>query len=198
MSLKQNSKETPPGGDKSLMQMVFETRLSLAEAAFQINDTKGFGLAIDLIAKDLASLTEESISSKEKWEEIQKLKNPDTLNQFSIQTSKTLRGDVAPLMQSIELQDHASAYEFDMVVALSQIELLKNSEKFKDFKTIIAILVDQLPVDLELVKEKFETINQIKILNSDLWSSISVARLEGIRLALRDLMQYRVSDKKTN
>ncbi len=195
MSLKQNSEEAQSGNDKSLMQQIFETRLSLAEAAFQINDTKGFNLAVDLIAKDLALLTEESISSKEKWEEMQKLKDLETLNQFSIQTSKTLRHDIAPLMQCIELQDHASAYEFDMVVALSQIELLKNSEKFKDFKTIIAILVDQLPVDLEPVKEKFETINQIKILNSDLWSSISVARLEGIRLALRNIMQFRVDDK---
>jgi type I restriction enzyme, R subunit len=198
MSLKQNSKETQPGGNNPLMQQVFETRLSLAEAAFQINDTKGFSLAIDLIAKDLASLTEESISSKEKWEELQKLKDLKTLNQFSIQTSKTLRRDVAPLMQCIELQDHVSAYEFDMVVSLSQIELLKNSEKFKDFKAILAILVDQLPADLEQVKEKFETINQVKILNSDLWSSISVARLEGIRLSLRDIMQFRVTDKSSD
>jgi type I restriction enzyme, R subunit len=198
MSLKQNSKETQPGGDNPLRQQVFETRLSLAEAAFQINDTKGFSLAIDLIAKDLASLTEESISSKEKWEELQKLKDLETLNQFSIQTSKTLRRDVAPLMQCIELQDHVSAYEFDMVVALSQIELLKNSEKFKDFKTILAILVDQLPAELEQVKEKFETINQVKILNSDLWSSISIARLEGIRLSLRDIMQFRVTDKSSD
>jgi hypothetical protein len=59
-------------------------------------------------------------------------------------------------MPCIELHDHASAYEFDMVIALSQIELLKQSEKFKDFKAIIVILVDQLPVDLEQVKEKFE------------------------------------------
>jgi type I restriction enzyme, R subunit len=198
MSLKQNSKEAQSGEDKSLRRQVFETRLSLAEAAFQINNTKGFNLAIGLIAKDLASLTEESISSKEKWEDIQKLKDLESLNQFSIQTSKTLRHDVAPLMQGIELQDHTSAYEFDMVVTLSQIELLKQSEKFKDFKAIIVILVDQLPVDLDRVKEKFETINQIKILNSDLWSSISVARLEGIRLALRDIMQFRVADNKTN
>jgi hypothetical protein len=41
-------------------------------------------------------------------------------------------------------------------------------------------------------------INQIKILNSDLWSSISVARLEGIRLALRNIMQFRVQDKSTD
>jgi hypothetical protein len=198
MSLKQNSKEIQPGGNNPLMQQVFETRLSLAEAAFQINNIKGFNLAIDLIATDLASLTEESIASKEKWGKIQKLKDLETLNQFSIQTSKTLRHDVAPLMRCIELKDHASAYEFDMVVALSQIEFLKNSEKFKYFKTIIAILVDQLPADLEQVKEKFETINQIKILNSDLWSSISVARLEGIRLGLRNIMEFRLTDNKTN
>jgi len=195
MPLKSNSKDTHPGDDKALIRQVFETRLSLAEAAFQINNSKGFDLAIDLIAKDLASLKEESVSSKETWEEIQKLKKPEILSQFSIQTSKALRGDVAPLMQCIELQDHASAYEFDLVVALSQIELLKQSEKFKDFKAIIVILVDQLPVDLDRVKEKFEIINQIKILNSDLWSSMSVARLEGIRLALRDIMQFRVQDK---
>lgn len=198
MSSKQNSKETQRSEEKSSMQQVFETRLSLAEAAFQINNAKGFELAIDLIAKDLAALTEESISPKEKWEKIQKLKDPETLNQFSIETSKALRGEVAPLMRCIELQDHNSAYEFDRVIALSQIELLKQSEKFKDFKAIIVILVDQLPVDLEAVKEKFETINQIKILNSDLWSSISVARLEGIRLALRNIMQFRVEDRTNN
>lgn len=174
------------------MQQVFETRLSLAEAAFQLNHAEGFQLAINLIANDLESLLETPQAIKERREEILALKDPGTLSQFSIQTSKALRQGIAPLMQYIIQKDHSSAYEFDKVVALSQIELLKQSEKFKDFKAIVVILVDQLPVDLEAVKEKHKLINQIKILNSDLWNGITPSRLEEIRLNLRELMQYRI------
>ncbi|GEM_PF-3071890 len=188
--------EDKPDENKSLLQQVFQTRLSLAEAAFQQNDFDVFKLAIDLIRNDLASLPETSTSVKEKWNEIQSLQNPETLNQFSIHTSKTLHQDIAPLMQNLETQSHVSAYEFDKVIALSQIELLKQSKSFKDLKTVIVILVDQLPIDLEPVKEKFEIINQIKILNSELWDRISVAKLDEVRRELRDLMQFRVEDGK--
>lgn len=187
-----------PAQDKSLIQQVFETRLSLAEAAFQLNHTEGFQLAINLIANDLDELLEDSDLAKERKDEILTLKDSETLNQFSIQTSKALHQSVAPLMQYIEQKSHSSSYEFDKVIALSQIELLKNSETFKDFKAILVILVDQLPIDLEAIKEKCEIINQIKILNSDFWKSIDVSRLEEIRLPLRDLMQFRIPDKPTD
>ena len=178
----------------AILQQIFETRLSLAEAAFQQNDSEVFQLAIGLIAENLASLPEDSESVKDKWDAIQAINTPETLNQFSILTSKTLHNDIAPLMQCIDIQNDASAYEFDKVIALAQIELLKQSEKFKDLKAIIVILVDQLPIDLESVKDKFEVINQIKILNSEFWSSITIGRLEEIRRELRDLMQFRVTD----
>jgi type I restriction enzyme R subunit len=198
MGFDQDDKEPNRIEGKSFLQQVFETRLSLAEAAFQQNESEVFQLMINLIGKDLSALQEDSISDKKMWSVIQTVKNPETLKQFSIETSKALHTDIAPLIQYIGMQNNTSAYEFDKVIALSQIELLKQSDKFKDLKAIIVILVDQLPIDLNFVKDKYEFINLVKILNSEFWNTITVSRLEKVRLELRDLMQFRIADKTIN
>ncbi|HAB38639.1 MAG TPA: restriction endonuclease subunit R, partial [Rhodobacteraceae bacterium] len=58
-----------PQQSKSLMQLVFEERINLAELALQKSEVSAFDAIIDLIEHDINDLPESSIAVREKWRE---------------------------------------------------------------------------------------------------------------------------------
>ncbi|MFY9225825.1 MAG: DEAD/DEAH box helicase family protein [Blastocatellia bacterium] len=174
---------------KSLLQVLFESRIRLIETALEKKDETTFNLIIELLSEDLAALPEKTIAIKEKWRELKSVRELDTLKAFSGVTKTVLARDIAPLMQWRNTRGHEEAYYFDLLIARLQNELLRKSAKFEDFKDELLFALSQLPTNINQVREKLNIINQIKV--SQFWETITIKDLENIRIELRGIMEHR-------
>lgn len=184
-----NKPEAEPTLTKPLMQQLFEVRLDLADTALNKAELAVFKQAIALVGRDLNSLPEKTIAVCEKWRQKASISRPEVLEQFAPATVVVLRNDMAHLMQWINLQGYVDAYEFDMLVTQMQVELLRGTGRFDDLKTRLINWVAELLMHLNPVKEKFDTIKQVR--SPDFWNGVTVADLEQVRLALRGIMHHR-------
>jgi len=181
-------RETEPTPSKSLMQKVFKSRVDLAETALNNQEMEVFKFTTQWIGQAINSLDEGTIAVKEKWREKRTVSKPETLNQFSPNTITTLRNEMAPLMQWVNIRGQGDAYNFDLLVTNAQIELLRNSGHFDDLKGTIINQVTKLPMHLNPVREKTEVIKKVK--SKEFWNPVTVGELEEIRKDLRGIMQY--------
>lgn len=62
-------KKAEPGVSKSLMEQLFEARLDLCRTALNQGELELFSLLVPLIRQDIESLSEDTISVREKWRE---------------------------------------------------------------------------------------------------------------------------------
>lgn len=168
--------------------------MALAEVALKKQNIQAFELAIDLMDKDLRALPEKSISVKEKWRQRKTLEQPGVLKQFSAATKAALRQDIAPLMQWRDIQGRSDAYQFDLLMARTQVALLTRSGEFDDLKADVLEQVSQLPINVQQVMEKLPTIDQIKA--ASFWANVTVQNLEMVRGELRSIMNLRAKPTK--
>lgn len=184
--------EKEPTRAKSLMETVFEARLNLAQTALEAQKGDAFNLAVSLISKDLNSLPERSIPIREKWKLIGTVRNEETLHRFDAATLATLRQDISPLMEWINISGHVEAYRFDKLIARLQLELIRKSGRFEDLKDELIDLVSSLRINLSQVKVKLPLIEKLK--SAEFWNDVHVIDLEHVRTELRGVVQYRRVD----
>jgi type I restriction enzyme R subunit len=171
---------------KPLLQIVFEERLALAEAALQASEVPAFENVIKLIAADIEALPEESISVREKWREKRAVVIPSTLHGFAPATVATLGQVIAPLMQWRNIRGMTDAYALDLLVTRMQIAVLRNSAALPDLKIELMERLSRLQMHLNPVKEKAEVIKRVK--SDAFWSGMTAAELETARTQLREIM----------
>ena len=181
-------KKVEPSVSKSLMQLVFEARLDLAQEALQAAEIKVFEMVAALIAADLNSLPEESIAVREKWRQKRTLSQPEVLRQFDPATVAALRGEMAPLMQWVNIRGYAEAYDFDLLVARMQLELLRKSGRFEDYKITFLDKVNSLQMHLNPVREKAEVIKKVR--SGAFWTNVTIQALEEVRQELRTIIHH--------
>lgn len=178
-----------PVQGKSLMQLVFEERLNLAETALQQSDIPVFDLAIGLVAGDINALPDDSIAVREKWKEKHSLSMPATLKVFAPGTVARLRQDIAPLMQWRNIRGYSHAYAFDLLIGRMQNAVLGKSGDLADLTVDLRDRLAGLQMHLNPVREKAEVINRVK--SDAFWKDVSVQSLEEIRQPLREIMHHR-------
>jgi type I restriction enzyme, R subunit len=178
-----------PTRGKSLLQLVFEERLTLAETALQKSEIGAFEQAIGLIAADIAALPEESIAVREKWKEKRTLSQEATLKAFAPATVARLRQDIAPLMQWRNIRGLSDAYGLDLLIARMQNAVLRKSGQLADLKIELMDRVSALQMHLNPVREKAEVIKRVK--SDEFWHEVSVVDLEEVRVSLREIMHHR-------
>jgi type I restriction enzyme R subunit len=182
-------KEEEPTRATSLQQRLFETRLTLAGECLRKPDLAAFQTIIQLLAADIADLPEKTISVRDKWRQVTHYRNLDVIRQFAPATVADLKQDIAPLMQWRDICGDVPAYEFDQLLALAQTDLLKGNARFADRRAEIEACVAELQYNLNPVREHEAEIRHVK--SAAFWDSITLATLEGLRLALRGIMKYR-------
>src|SRR5271157_3203303 len=79
---------------------------------------------------------------------------------------------------------------FDLLVSRLQTELVTGTDKVEGLKDELLSRLQELPVSLNQVKARAETINQVR--SAAFWDSVTPASLEEVRHKLRGTMQYRV------
>jgi type I restriction enzyme R subunit len=178
-----------PAQGKSLLQIVFEERLTLAETALQKSEIKDFERAIKLIAADIETLPEESIAVREKWKEKRALSQGAILKEFAPATVARLRQDIAPLMQWRNIRGFGDAYELDLLIARMQNAVLRKSGQLTDLKIELFDRLSALQMHLNPVREKAEAIKRVK--SDRFWDEVTVEALEEVRKPLREIMHHR-------
>lgn len=178
-----------PTQTKSVMQLVFEERLTLAETGLQRSEVSVFDSAIELIAADIEDLPEESIAVREKWKEKRMLSQPATLRAFAPATVARLRQDIAPLMQWRKFRGRSDAYALDLLIAQLQNAVLRKSGQVADLKIELMDRLAALQMHLNPVREKAEVIKSVK--SDEFWNGVSVQALEEVRKTLREIMHHR-------
>ena len=143
-----------PATTKSLLQRVFESRITLADVALNKPDLAAFNVAVTLLGKDIADLPETTIAVREKWKQVQVVKNEHLLKQFEPATRTVLLQDIAPLMQWRDADGDVPAFALDNLTAKMQVELLRQSGRFEDLKNELLNLNDQLQMHLNPVKAR--------------------------------------------
>jgi len=181
-------KKSEPGISRSLMEQVFEARLNLARTSLNKGEINVFNMVVTLIRQDIERLSEETISVREKWREKRALSRPEILNQFSPTTEQTLRQQIAPLMKWENIHGHTDAYRFDFLMTRIQTEFLKKSGIYADLKDKVLDWINRLQMHLNPVREKVETIRQVK--EKAFWEKVTTEGLENIRTDLRGIMKY--------
>lgn len=179
-----------PKQEKSLAQRLFEARIALAETALQRADAEAFDVAIGLIARDIADLPGETIAVKERWRDVETLKDPELLHQFDPATKARLLNDIAPLMQWRDVAGSEAAHRFDLLVCRLQTECLKQSSRFDDLKNEVLDELDGLRMNLAPVRAVGPTIAEVRA--TEFWNGATVPKLEAMRGQLRRVMQYRL------
>lgn len=182
-------KPAEPTQTKPLAQLVFEERLKLAETALNKSEVPVFDLVIDLIAKDIEDLPEESIAVREKWKEKRTLSEQGTLKAFAPVTVARLRQDIAPLMQWRDIRGKSDALALDLLVARMQMAVMRGAGSLADLKIELLDRVGALQMHLNPVRDKAEVIKRAK--SDEFWKDVSVSDLEEIRVPLREIMHHR-------
>lgn len=181
--------ESEPSPSKSLTQLVFDARISLAEAALQHQNLEAFTLATSLIASDVASLPSDCLSIKEKWRDIQGVRKDGVIDAFQPATVAVLKRDLSPLMQWRDVKGRETALEFDQLIAKLQCARILGASSAVDLRDRIVEQVSQLPINLIQVAEKLPYIQRAK--SNSFHESATTTELEDIRNELRGIMKYR-------
>lgn len=181
-------KPAEPTVSKPLLQLVFETRIELAEAALQAVEPEVFEQTIGLLAEDINNLPEESISVREKWRQKRAVSKHEVLHQFAPATVAVLRGEMAPLMQWVDIRGHADAHELDLLIARMQIDLLHKAGRFNDYKITLLDRVNSLQMHLNPVREKADIIKRVRA--NSFWDAVTPQQLEEVRQELRTIIHH--------
>ena len=182
-------KSADPKRPKSLTEIVFQARLSLAEIALEKQDNDAFQLAVGLLEKDIAALPMKTIAVRENWRQVESVKSADVLREFSAATRATLEQEVAPLMQWVEISRQEEAWRFDRLIARAQAELVRGASTFDDLRDQIVNIVSSLRINLSQVREKLSVIERVK--STEFWDDVTVHDLEQARQELRGIIQFR-------
>jgi type I restriction enzyme R subunit len=185
----QDRPEAEPSVAKSLMQRLFEARLTLATTALNAMALDAFGTTVTLIEADVKALPDDSISVREMLRDIHAVTQDGVIEQFDPATVQMLRGRIAPLMQWVNVRGHTEALAFDLLVTDMQAALIRTSAEFENFKGDLINAVNALQVNLNQVKAKAESIRKVK--SPAFWATVTPAELEHLRLDLRSIMQFR-------
>lgn len=185
-------KEVDPGQTKSLMRVLYEARIKMAEAAIDKQDRPAFELTVNLLKEDVAALPDNTIAVRERWREIKSVQVPGVIDAFSPATREVLRHEIAPLMQWRNLQRREPAYQFDLLITRLSAALIKHSAELHDLKSELLDHVSRLPVNLAQVQEKWSVIGNVK--KPSFWENPTAKDLDQVRLELRGIMHLRTKN----
>lgn len=178
-----------PRQSKSLLQVLFEQRVTLAETALQRSEIDVFDTIINLVESDIVDLPEESVSVREKWRERRSVLETKCLSSFAPATVVLLRNTIAPLMQWRNVRGFSEAYSFDLLVAKMQLSMLNRASILDDLKVDFFERLDRLQMNLNQVREQAEVLRLVR--SDQFWVDATVDDLESIRIDLRKIMKYR-------
>lgn len=185
---KEDFEEPAEKKQKSILEVLFATRVELARSALDKGHAEAFDVATQRIAEDLQTLPLTSVEVKPKWREVRYASRPEVLQAFERRTEDLLRNDVAPLMQW-RVADDLAACRFDLLVTKLERAKVLGSSRRHDLADEVLGQIAQLPVNLNQVRAKDDVIQRVR--QPGFFDHATISEIEEARLELRGLMKYR-------
>ena len=185
----ENPEEDDVKQAKSLLQKLFEARVTLAQTALKKANMDVFDQTIKLIHDDICLLPMESISVRDNWQVVETFKDLKRLNQFIPDDVQKLLEEVAPLMQWRNIMGQSEAYKFDLELTTIQTLLLTDSSQIDLAKQNVMNKVESLQMHLNEVRGKAPAIAEIQ--TEQYWQYLTHAALEQSRINLRSIIHLR-------
>ncbi|TMO96524.1 DEAD/DEAH box helicase [Pseudoalteromonas sp. S3260] len=185
----ENPEEDDVKQAKSLLQKLFEARVTLAQTALKKANMDVFEQTIKLIHDDICLLPMESISVRDNWQVVETYKDLKRLNQFAPNTASDLLEKVAPLMQWRNIMGQSEAYKFDSELTTIQTLLLTDASQIDLAKQSVMNKVESLQMHLNEVRSKAPAIAEIQ--TQQYWQYLTHAALEQSRINLRSIIHLR-------
>lgn len=185
----ENPEEDDVKQAKSLLQKLFEARVTLAQTALKKANMDVFDQTIKLIHDDICLLPMESISVRDNWLVVETYKDFKRLNQFSPQTVSDLLEKIAPLMQWRNIMGQSEAYKFDLELTTIQTLIFTDANQIDLAKQSIMNKVESLQMHLNEVRSKAPAIAEIQ--TQQYWQYLTHAALEQSRINLRSIIHLR-------
>ncbi|TMS82760.1 DEAD/DEAH box helicase family protein [Pseudoalteromonas sp. S554] len=185
----ENPEEDDVKQAKSLLQKLFEARVTLAQTALKKANMDVFDQTIKLIHDDICLLPMESISVRDNWLVVETCKDFKRLNQFAPQTVSDLLEKVAPLMQWRNIMGQSEAYKFDLELTTIQTLIFTDENQIDLAKQSVMNKVESLQMHLNEVRSKAPAIEEIQ--TQQYWQYLTHAALEQSRINLRSIIHLR-------
>ena len=173
---------------KSLQELLFEDRISLAQTALDAQNAAVFELSANLLLADVRALPDNALAARDKWRQVKTVQADDVIRKFTPATKALLQAEITPLMQWRDIAGDVSAHKFDLLCCQLQIELLRGSARVADLRGELVNRVSQLQINLNPVKVRLPVIEQVK--SGAFWTAPTVQDIEEVRQELRSVMQY--------
>ena len=190
----ENPEEEDVKQTKSLLQKLFEARVTLAQTALKKANLDVFDQTIKLIHDDICLLPMESISVRDNWQVVETYKDFKRLNQFSPQTVSDLLEKIATLMQWRNIMGQSEAYKFDSELTIIQTLLFTDANQIDLAKQSVMNKVESLQMHLNEVRSKAPAIEEIQ--TEQYWQYLTHAALEQSRINLRSIIHLRNKNVK--
>lgn len=175
----------------SLLERLFEARLTLGETSLKKYNTESFDRTIKLVRTMLNMLPDDSLPVQEKIRIKNQALQGQILEQFDASTVSTIRLKLKPLMRYINIQGEQKAYQFDLLLTELQTAILLESAKVETLRGHVENKLASLQVNIEAVKALFTAIKEMR--SNDFWQQEQaelLANIEIKRLELRKVMKY--------
>lgn len=185
----ENPEEDDVKQAKSLLQKLFEARVTLAQTALKKANMDVFDQTIKLIHDDICLLPMESISVRDNWLVVETYKDFKRLNQFAPQTVSDLLEKIAPLMQWRNIMGQSEAYKFDLELTTIQTLIFTDANQIDLAKQSVMNKVESLQMHLNEVRSKAPAIAEIQ--TQQYWQYLTHAALEQSRINLRSIIHLR-------
>lgn len=181
-------KEVEEQKGKSLLQSLFESRLTMMQTALKKNDRQAFDTMVELIRRDINDLPETSINVKKNLRTVHQIQQTDALTKMEANTQHTLETVIAPLMGSRVLRDK-DAIMFDKLIAELETCYLEEASCLEDLQVQLLADLQRLPITIQVVRAKDSVINEVQM--AKFWQDLSIKKLEWLREELRGIMKYK-------
>lgn len=186
--------EMNPAGDEStspeaITTRTFLTRLKQMQALSQAGDRAQLEKVKERILADIKTLPKDSVSIKEKAQEIAKALSPNFWDNVGIKPYDFLKEKIAPLMRfqpEVDLKKASFVYKTEKL-GLALLE--GNDKEVERAKKGIVDDLNCLPLSLDKVKEKNDALT--KCVSSKFWSDISYEDSRTLITEFVDLMRYK-------
>lgn len=183
--------EADTSQSRSLLQTVFEARLSLAQEAMRKANVKAFELAVSQMNADICDLPDGAIAVRRELRNVKQLQETDMMLEMNGSTMHLLVTKIAPLMGSRTLKDKDASMLDRLIAQLDQAHITGSSE-LENLKGEFIQRVQNLAVNINEVRQQGDTIEDVQ--SQQYWDTLSLEQLEKTRESLRPIMKFKKKD----
>ncbi|AXC51969.1 DUF4145 domain-containing protein [Bacillus spizizenii] len=177
---------------QTLTEKLFNSKVDivreLQDVQYQVEPYSGYReQLLKEIITNIRSLNDENFRVRQHLQYVHKYQNADNWQALSVVQTNEVKENVSPLITPID--DDELAKRFDLLMFTIELANLQSNKATKPIRRVVdtADALSKFGTIPQVMAQK-EIIDEVK--TSEFWQEASIADLENVREALRDLIRY--------